>query len=101
MKIKKGDTVKIMSGKDRTKSGKIFKVFPRERKVVIEGLNLIVKHKKPKKSGEKGQKIEIARPISSCKVMLICPKCGKTVRVGYKMTDKTKARICKKCKEEI
>lgn len=101
MKIKKGDTVKIMSGKDRAKSGKIFRVFPTERKIIIEGLNLIIKHKKPKKSGEKGQKIEIARPISSCKVMLICPKCGKAVRVGYKVTDQTKVRICKKCKEEI
>jgi large subunit ribosomal protein L24 len=101
MRIKKGDQVRIISGKDKGKSGKVLRVVPKSLKVVIEGLNVVKKHSKPKKGGEKGQRIEIPSPISISKVMLVCPKCGKAVRTGYNANDEIKSRICKKCKSEI
>jgi large subunit ribosomal protein L24 len=101
MKIKKNDLVKMLSGKDRGKTGKILKVFPDGVKVVVEGLNLVKKHTRPRREGEKGQRVEIPRAIDSSKVMLVCPKCGKAARIGYKKTDQEKFRICKKCNSEI
>jgi len=101
MKIKKGDTVLIISGKDKGKKGKIFKAFPKKRKVLIEGVNLMKKHQKPKKTGEKGQIIEKPAPISVSNVKLICSKCNKAVRVGYKIIENKKYRICKKCNKQI
>ncbi len=101
MKIKKGDTVLIISGKDRGKKGKILKAFPKKRKVLIEGVNLKKKHQKPKKTGEKGQIIEKPASISVSNVKLICSKCNKAVRIGYKIAGKKKYRICKKCNKQI
>ena len=101
MKIRKGDTVLIISGKDRAKKGKVFQVFPKTNKIVVEGLNLRKKHVRPKKSGEKGQVAEIPGPFSASNVKLICSKCGKPSRVGYRVVDKNKLRICKKCGQEI
>lgn len=101
MKVKKGDTVLIISGKDRGKKGKVLEAFPEESKVVVEGANLRKKHQRPKKSGEKGQIIELATPMSVSNVKLICPKCGKAVKTGYKITEKNKFRICKQCGQEI
>lgn len=101
VKIRKGDIVKIICGKDRGKTGKVFTVYPKVGKVTIDGMNLVKKHRKPRRSGEKGQKIEIARPMDISNVMLICPKCGQLTRVGYKLTETDKFRICKKCKQEI
>jgi len=101
MKFKKGDSVIIISGKDRSKKGKISKVFPKQDLVLIDGLNLRKKHVKPKKSGEKGETVQIAFPISSSNVKLICPKCGQATRVGHKLVAKNKFRVCKKCHQEI
>lgn len=101
MKIKKGDTVKIIKGKDRGKKGKIIQVFSESGKVVVENLNMMVKNVRPKKAGEKGEKVEYAAPISSANVMLVCPKCSKTTRLGYQVLEKEKIRICKKCKGQI
>jgi len=101
MKIKKGDTVLIITGKDRGRKGKVLQVFPKEQKVIVEGINLRKKHMKPKKSGEKGQIIEMPAPFSVSNLKLICPKCGKAVRIGYKKEGKRKYRICKKCDKEI
>jgi len=101
MKIKKGDTVLIISGKDRGRKGKVLRVSPKENRILAEGINLRKKHQKPKKSGEKGQIIEMPGYISISNVKIVCPKCGKAVRVGYKITDKKKYRICKKCGQEI
>jgi len=101
MKIVKEDTVLIISGKDRGKKGKVLDVFPKENKAMVEGVNLKKKHQKPKKSGEKGQIISLPGPLSLSSVKLICPKCGKAVRVGFKVTGKDKVRVCKKCKQEI
>ena len=101
MRIKKGDQVKIISGKDKGKSGKVLKVIPDKTKVIVEGLNLVKKHNKPKKGGEKGQRIEIPSPVNVSNVMVICSKCGKLTRDEFKVVKEEKSRICKKCKSEI
>lgn len=101
MKIKKDDEVLIIKGKDRGKAGKVVKVFPKEAKVIIEGLNLVKKHIKPRREGEKGKIIEIPRPISVANVKLICPHCKKATKVGYKMDNSKKRRFCKKCQSLI
>ncbi len=101
MKIKKGDLVLILRGKDRHKVGKVIKALPRENKVVIEGLNLVKKHIKPRRQGEKGRIVEIPRPIPVSNVKLICPTCQKPTRVGYKFEGEEKYRYCKKCQAII
>ena len=101
MKIKNNDIVLIISGKDKGKKAKVIKVLPEENRVVVEGINLKKRHTKPKKQGEKGQIVEIVAPFSVSNVKLICPKCKKPTRVGYKVAEKNKFRICKKCKQEI
>ncbi len=101
-KIKKGDTVQVMRGKDGGKRGRILKVLPQKNKIIIEGLNLVWKHVRPRREGEKGQRIQLAAPLDISKVMLICPKCQKPVRVGYKiLADAKKTRWCRKCREII
>lgn len=100
-KFKKGDTVLIKKGKDRGKTGKILKVFPKEMKVLVEGLNLVKKHLKPKRVGEKGKIIEIPAPISWANLRLICPSCQKPTRVGFRFENEKKVRYCKKCNKKI
>jgi large subunit ribosomal protein L24 len=101
MKIKKGDQVLIISGKDNGKKGKVVKAVPGSSVIVVEGLNMVKKHRRPRKAGEKGQMIHIPSPINVSNVKLICPKCGKAARIGYKSTEERKYRICKKCGQEI
>ncbi|MDP3093473.1 MAG: 50S ribosomal protein L24 [bacterium] len=101
MRIKKGDQVIIISGKDRSKKGKVLKVFPKENRVLVEGLNLRKKHLKPKKSGEKGETIQVSVPLDASNVKFVCPKCSQPARLGYKLTEKKKFRVCKKCNQEI
>lgn len=101
MQIRKGDQVIIISGKDRGKRGKILDVSPGEERLTVEGANLRKKHLKPKRSGEKGQIVELPRFIAASNVKLICPKCGKPTRVGHNIVEKKKYRICKKCNQEI
>lgn len=102
MKIKTGDKVKVLSGKDRGKEGKVAQVFTKERKASVEGINLMFKHLSQKREGQKGQKVQFPAPIGIDKLMLICPKCGKPTRIGTKIgEDKKRMRICKKCKEVI
>jgi len=101
MKIKKGDSVLIITGKDRGRKGKVLKALPEREKLIVEGINIRKKHVRPKKSGEKGQTIEIPAPIYTFNAKVICPKCGKATRVGYKNREKEKHRICKKCEQEI
>lgn len=100
MRIKKGDTVLIISGKDRGRKGRVLKTFPKEGKVLVEGINLRKKHVRPKRTGEKGQIITLPAPINVSNLKLICSKCGKASRVGYKIIEKKKYRICKKCGQE-
>lgn len=101
MKLKKGDEVIVILGKDKGRKGKIERVFPKTGKVLIPGINIVKKHLKPRKEGEKGGIVEIAKPIAVSKVALICPKCGKKTRVGWLITKETKERICKKCQAVI
>ncbi len=101
MKIKKGDTVLIISGKDKGKKAKVLESFPEQNKVLIEGINLVRRHRKPRREKEKGQIVELPKPIDLSNVKLVCPKCGQPTRVGYRLTDKGKYRICKKCHQEI
>jgi len=101
MKIKKGDTVLIIAGKYRGKKGKVLKTFPKEKKILVEGVNLVKKHQRPKKTGEKGQIVELRKPIDISNTKLICPKCAKPTRIGYKIIEGKKYRICKKCGQEI
>lgn len=103
MKIKKNDTVKIIAGKDKGKSGKVMRALPEDNAVIVDGLNLVVKHVKPRNAGEKGQKMYFPKPISTSKLMIVCDKCGQPTRVGYRMLDgesrAKKERFCKKCKQ--
>jgi len=101
MKIKKNDQVLIISGDDKGKKGKVLKAIPSAGKILVEGVNLVKKHVRPKKGGEKGQTVKTAKPISLSKVKLICPKCGKGARMGYEIKDDKKYRICKKCGAQI
>jgi len=105
MKIKTNDQVKIIAGKDKGKTGKVMQVFPRLERASVEGLNLLVKHLRPSKRDEKGQRVEFPAPLNMSNLMLVCPKCGKPTRVGYEMktigtgaeAKQKKMRLCKKC----
>ena len=102
MLIKKGDNVKVMAGKDKGKTGKVIQVFPPAGKVVVEGVNLLKKHMKTRKDGQKGQTLEFAGPLTASNVQLVCPKCAKPTRLGVKRLEGGKrARVCRKCKEVI
>jgi len=101
MRIKKGDQVQVIAGKDRGKRGKVLRTMQTTGKVMLEGLNLIKKHMRPKKGGEKGQRVEIPAPINASNLMMICTHCGKLTRVEYKLNETGKTRICKKCKSEL
>lgn len=100
MKIKKGDQVLINSGKDRGRKGKVLEVFPKRNLLVVEGMNIRKKHIRPKKSGEKGQIVQLPAPIHISNIKLICKNCGKPTRAGYKIIEGRKYRICKKCGKE-
>ena len=100
LKFKVGDKIKVLSGKDKGRDGEIEKVMPTEGRVVVPGINIYKKHVKGT-PGQKGGIYDIPRPLSLAKIALICPKCKKTVRVGFKAIENKKVRICKKCKREI
>ena len=101
MKVKKGDNILVIAGKDKGRTGKIMKSFPKELKVLVEGINLKKKHVRPKREGEKGQVVQIPAVLDISNIKLICPKCGKAARIGYSIENKEKYRICKKCKSKI
>ncbi|MBR5922637.1 MAG: 50S ribosomal protein L24 [Clostridia bacterium] len=97
--IKTGDTVKLLTGDDnyRGKTGKVLEVSPKEGKVIVEGLNKVKKHVKPRKAGDPSGIIETESAVYACKVQLVCPKCNNAVRVGTKVEDGKKYRVCKQC----
>jgi len=101
MKIKKGDNVKVISGKDRGKSGKVLKVLPAGNAVIVEGVNIRKKHTRSKREGQKGQVIQMPMPVHLSNVMLNCQTCNKPRRTGYKIFGNKKTRVCKKCGSEI
>lgn len=102
LRVKKGDNVVVISGKDKGNAGKVLKVYPSEDLVLVEGLNLRKRHRKPRKSGEKGSIIQSPTPMPLSKVMPKCPNCQKPTRVGsIKHEGRERKRICKKCKAEF
>lgn len=102
MHIKKGDTVKILAGRDRGKGGKVIVLDPKAGRATVEGRNLFFRHKRPRKQGEKGQRIELPGKIALARLMLICPHCGKPTRASYSITEQgDKVRICKNCGKTI
>lgn len=96
MNIKKGDTVVVITGKDKGKSGKVLEVFPKQNRVLVENINIVSRHTKPKSAQEKGGIIKKPAPINASNVMVLCD-CGKATRVAYKLVNGKKVRICKKC----
>ncbi len=101
MKLRKGDNVIMLNGKDRGKTGKISVIIPTIDRVVVEGLNLIKKNVRAKKQGQKGQIVSRERAVSASSVALVCKSCGKMTRVGYQFSGENKLRICKKCGAEV
>jgi len=101
MKLKKGDNVKVLAGKDRGKTGTILRALPIEDKIVIDGLNVYKKRSRPKRQGEKGQTVLVPRPMPASKVTLICSSCKKPTRIGFHVEGARKVRYCKKCKSNI
>ena len=97
MKIKKGDTVKVLSGNDKGKTGEVLEVIPKTQKIVVKGVNVRKKHIKPRKQGEEGGIITLECAIHSAKVSVVCPKCNKPTRIGYEIEKDEKVRVCKKC----
>ena len=100
MKIRTGDNVIMLAGKDRGKDGKVLRVFPKEEKVIVEGLNMVKKHQRPKKQGQKGGVISVPMPVDSSNVMIVCRHCKKAARMGIKRESEKAVLICKKCKAE-
>jgi len=101
MKIKKGDTVKVIKGKDSGSLGKVEKVFSKLEKVLVEGVNQYKRHVKSRMQGQKSEIITITKPLPIASVVLLCPKCKKEARVGYKILKDSKVRVCKKCGHEF
>lgn len=102
VKIKKNDTVRVIAGNYRGSKGKVLKVFPKSHRVIVEGINFIKRHTKPRKQGDPGGIQEREAPIHISNVLLVCPKCGADSRIGMHFTDDgSKVRICKKCMEMI
>ena len=97
MNIKRDDKVIVLSGKDKGTEGKVLSVDPKAGKVIVEGVSVASKHSKPRKQGEKGGIIKVETPIYACKVMVVCPKCGKATRVAHKLENGKNVRVCKKC----
>lgn len=97
MNLKKGDQIKIISGKDRGKTSAVLKVFSEDNKVSAEGLNLYKKRIRPKKQGQKGETVLVPRPFYASKAMLICSSCKAATRIGHRFEGNKKVRYCKKC----
>ena len=94
--VKKGDTVLVLAGKDRGKQGKVLEVSPKEKKVIVEKVNMVTKHVKPRRQGETGGRVEAEAALYACKVQVVCPKCKMPTRIGHKiLEDGTKVRVCK------
>jgi len=101
MKLKKGDNVKVVRGKDKGKTGKIDLVFPKIGKVLVNNVNLYKRHLKARSQTKPSEIVTLTKPLPQENVILICPKCHKETRVGYRIEKGVKSRICKKCEAEI
>lgn len=101
MKFKKGDEIKVVAGKDKGKTGKIEKVFPKKNLVLIGGVNIYKRHLKRRDEKRPAGIIDIVKPLAVANIALVCPKCKQQTRVGFVVEDGNKVRICKKCQQKI
>lgn len=101
MRLKKGDKVRVLSGRDRNKEGAIVKVLRDEGRVTVEGVNIFSKRSRPKRQGQKGETVMVPRPLQASKVMLICKSCGKPSRIGIRREEGHAVRVCKRCSATI
>ena len=101
LSVKRGDTVLVLAGKDNGKTGKILAAYPKENRVLVEGVNIATKAKKPKSAQEKGGIFKEEAPIDASNVMVVCPVCGKATRVAHSVIDGKKVRTCKKCNASL
>ena len=101
MKIKKGDKIKVIAGKDNGRESVVERVYANSEKLMITGVNIYKKHIKKNEKMPQGGTVEVPRPMDASKVMLICPKCKKTTRIGFELVKGKKYRVCKKCKSRI
>lgn len=102
MHIRKGDTVKILVGKDRGKTGKVISVSTKNSRAVVEGRNIYFRHERPRKAGQKGQKVQFPKALEASNLILVCPNCHKPSRAGRTADEKgTLTRVCRKCKKKI
>ena len=99
--VRRDDTVIMISGDDKGKKGKVIEVSPGEGKIIVEGINIVTKHVRPRRQGEEGGIIRREIPMYASKVMRVCPKCGKATREAFKVENGAKVRVCKKCGETI
>jgi large subunit ribosomal protein L24 len=104
-RIKRGDTVQVIAGKDKGVEGEVLRVLPKEQRVVVQSVNIVVKHQRPMQAG-RGQiqpgRIEFEAPLDWSNVMLVCPQCNEATRVGFRTSeDGDKVRVCRKCKQDI
>ena len=98
--VRKDDTIVVLSGKDKGKQGKVLETSPKESKVIVEGINMVTKHVKPRRQGESGGIVKAEGAMYASKVMVVCPSCGKPTRLAHKiLSDGTRTRCCKKCGE--
>lgn len=102
LKIRKGDTVQVIKGKDRGKKGKVINVFLQKQRCLVEAINLVKKHKRQTRQDQQGGIVSIEAPISISNLMYFCKTCNQAVRLGFKVSkENKKARFCKKCKETV
>lgn len=99
--VKKNDLVAVISGDDKGREGKVLEVRPRERRVIVEGVNIQKKHMKPTRTNPQGGVVEQPGPLPVSKVMLVCPSCKRPVRVGYRRGEKGRIRVCKRCGKDL
>ena len=101
MTVKKGDNVVVITGKDKGKTGKVLEVFPKDNKVLVDGVNIVTKHKKARTQQEKSEIVKKAAPFEASNVLVVCPVCGKATRVAHKEINGKNARVCKKCSASL
>ncbi len=101
MTVKKGDNVVVITGKDKGKTGKVLEVFPKDNKVLVDGINIVTKHKKARSQQDKSEIVKKAAPFNASNVMVVCDTCGKATRVAHKEINGKNARVCKKCSASL
>lgn len=100
-RLKTGDNVRVLRGRDRGKKGKIMAILPREGRVLVEGINMVKRHVRAKKQGQKGQRVSVSAPLPVGSVQLVCPQCKKSTRLGMSRVNEQRQRMCKKCQAVI